>query len=92
MYEVFGSISWAPAFWALMGIFAAAGLLAMVAPKRFAALTQRSSQWVDTEKILTALDRKIDVDQYVLPHSRLFGAFVLAGVAALAFLYVRYFA
>ena len=90
MFELIAVMNWTPAVWAGLGIIGALGLLALFAPQRFAALTQHSSQWVDTEKILSSLDKKVDVDQYVLPHSRILGGLVLAGVATLAYLFVQY--
>ncbi|NIL97414.1 MAG: hypothetical protein GTO62_09850 [Planctomycetales bacterium] len=91
MVASFAGVSWEPFIWAMLSLSGAAGLLAVVAPQRFAAVTQYSGQWVHTEKILSALDRRIDVDQYVLSHSRLFGVTVLAGVSALAVLTWRHF-
>lgn len=91
MHVVFASIDWSPLAWAFLGICAAAGLLAVVAPRRFAALTQHSNHWVDTDKILATLDKKYDVDRYILPHSRIFGVIVLLGVAVLTAFVWHYF-
>ena len=82
-------INWAPLVWATLGIIAALGLLALVSPTRFAAVATRGNQWVDSAKYLEVLDRKVDVDQLVLPFSRWLGAAVLASVALLAVLYTR---
>ena len=91
MFELIASVRWEPFIWSLLGIFGAFGLLAVVAPQRFAALTQYSGQWVNTEKVLAVLDKRVDIDHYFLPHSRLFGAMVLTGVFALAVFTWRYF-
>jgi hypothetical protein len=75
---------WQPMVWIGLGILAAVGLLAIISPSRFTALASRSGQWVDTEKYLRVLDKRIDVDQYVLPYSRWLGVAVLLAVVLLA--------
>ena len=83
--------NWAPLVWSTLGVIGALGLLAVLSPTRFSALSNRGSQWVDTSKVLTALDKRIDVDQLVLPYSRILGAAVLMSVAVIGFLFERYF-
>jgi hypothetical protein len=73
-----------PMLWIGLGILAAVGLLAVISPARFSALASRSGHWVDTEKYLRVLDKRIDVDQYVLPYSRWLGVAVLLAVCLLA--------
>lgn len=87
MQEFITSVNWGPVVWALLGIFAAAGLLALIAPRRFAALTQSSNQWVDTNKILATFDKRFDIDKFILPHARFLGFVVLLGVATLAYVF-----
>ena len=77
--------------WSTLGVIAAIGALAILSPRRFSALSNRGSQWVDTNQVLAHLDKRIEVDQYVLPHARLLGAAVIASVGLLAWLFVRYF-
>jgi len=77
--------------WVLLGIFAMFGLIALVAPGVFASLTRQSNRWVDTAKLLSTLDKRYDVDQFVLPYSRMLGAAVLVGVALLACVLGGYF-
>jgi hypothetical protein len=72
-----------PLMWIGLGILVALGLLAVISPTRFSALASRSGQWVDSEKYLRVLDKRIDVDQYVLPYSRWLGVAVLFAVGLL---------
>jgi hypothetical protein len=67
----------------------AVGLLALLSPSRFSALSTRGSQWIDTSKFFAKLDQRVDVDHYFLPHSRLLGGAVLVATALLAALYLR---
>lgn len=83
-------ISLVPVVWTLLGIFAAIGLLAVVSPGRFSTLTQHSSTWIDTNKLLSKLDTRVDIDKYVLPFSRALGVGVLLAVAIIAYLYWTY--
>jgi hypothetical protein len=73
-----------PLLWIGLGVLAAVGLLAVISPSRFTALASRSGHWVDTEKYLRILDKRIDVDQYVLPYSRWLGVAVLLAIGLLA--------
>lgn len=82
-------VNWAPVVWVALGMIAALGLIAIVSPSRFAAIATRGNHWVDSGKYLEVLDRKVDVDQLVLPFSRWLGVAVLASVALLAVLYTR---
>jgi hypothetical protein len=73
--------------WLLAGLalFTVVGLLAVVSPRWFAIVaTQGNSQWFDTTKLLAPLDKRINIDAYVLRHSRLLGVAVLAAVALVA--------
>lgn len=78
-----------PIVWALLGIVGAVGLLAILSPSRFSALTRRSNRWVDTSKILATLDKQVDIDQYILPFSRALGIAVMVAVAVMAMLYLQ---
>jgi hypothetical protein len=73
-----------PMIWIGLGMLAAVGLLAVISPSRFTALASRSGHWVDSEKYLRVLDKRIDVDKYVLPYSRWLGVAVLMAVGLLA--------
>ncbi len=79
----------APVIWMALGGLGALGLLALVSPSRFAAVASRGSRWVDTESLLHALDRRVEVDSVVLPYSRWLGAAVLLAVGLLVVLLSR---
>ena len=66
------------------------GLLAVLSPKTFESIASTSSRWVNTEKLVAVLDKRVDVDSVVLKHSRLFGFVVLVSVLFLAYLYWQY--
>ena len=73
--------------WPGLALVFTLGLVATFAPGRFANIASRGSKWVDTEKMLQALDRPIDIDQHVLRYSRVFGTLVVASAAWLAYVY-----
>lgn len=79
-----------PLVWAVLGILAAIGLLAVVSPRRFQTVCRGSDRWVDTDALLEPLNRRIDLDQHVMPFSRLLGVSVLMAVGVLAYLYLSY--
>ncbi len=62
------------------------GLFALAAPSRFARLASGGATWIDTEKWVRAMDRRFDVDQHLLNHSRLFGAAIFILAATLTYL------
>jgi hypothetical protein len=76
--------------WASLVLIGAVGFLGLVSPHWFTLVAGRTSHWVDTSKILSFLDKEYDIDRYVLPHCRVFGATVLAAVAMIAMIIVRY--
>ena len=82
--------NWDSLLWVILGIVGAVGLLAILSPRRFSALATRGGQWVDTNKVLAQLDRRIDIDAYVLPFSRVLGVAVLAAVVLVGYLIVHY--
>ena len=75
-----------PVVWFFIGILAAIGILAMASPQRFAKLADRSGSWIDTNKALAFLDKRIDIDRHVLPFSRVLGFAVLASAILIAVL------
>jgi hypothetical protein len=87
MHEILTSSNVVPLIWGLLGVFLSLGMLATIAPRRFAALTEKSGKWVDTDRILAAFDQRYDIDRFILPHARVFGAAVVMGVATLAFVF-----
>ncbi|MEX2560425.1 MAG: hypothetical protein WD403_10950 [Pirellulales bacterium] len=77
-----------PVLWSLVAISGLLGLIAVISPRCFRILATQGSQWVDTNRLLACLDKRFDIDCYVLPHARLLGAVVLASLAILA---IRWF-
>ncbi len=75
--------------WGLGAFFAALGLLAMISPPRFAALARFGSHWIDTSHLLSKLDRRVDLDDKLLPYSRFLGASVVAAMGMLWFTFHR---
>jgi hypothetical protein len=73
-----------PAVWTFMGVAAVFGLLAAVSPKHFQSLAVRGGRWIDSSKVLSALDKTWFVDDRILPHARWLGVAVLAALALLA--------
>ena len=73
--------------WAFLAVVAVLGLVALVSPRRFAALAQRGSKWIDTSRVVEAMDRRVDVDQHIIRHSRVFGVLVIVAALVLASLF-----
>lgn len=70
----------------LIGLSAVAGLVAVVCPNCFQRLAGFSGSWVDTDRWWEVLDRRVDIDQFVLRRPRLFGAVVFTASAYLGYL------
>ena len=71
-----------PMLWGIGGFFAVVGLVAVVSPRHFATLARFGNRWIDTSHFLSKLDRRVDVDDRVLPYSRFLGASVLVALGA----------
>lgn len=76
-----------PLFFSLLGISALAGVIAVVSPSLFRRTVALTSRTIDTKKILSVLDKSVDIDRFTLAHSRLLGVVVIAAVATLVYLY-----
>lgn len=65
---------------AYISVFACAvcGLVALSSPTRFARLASFWGQWIDTQPTIPIADSRVDVDSFVLKHSRIFGVLVVA--------------
>jgi hypothetical protein len=74
---------WGSISWVLLGCAGIVGFVALVSPKTFRSLADLGGRWLDSEKLLARLDKRIDIDRMVLPYSRWLGAAVLATVAIL---------
>ena len=81
--------TYSPIIWALLGLTATIGFIALASPALFAKLSGVGNRWIDTSGVLAKLDRRIEVDSRILPYSRLLGAAVLASVSLLAFVLYR---
>ena len=68
-------------------IFGVVGLLALISPKNFTTLASKTAHWIDTSKVLSMFDKKIDVDDHVMNYSRVLGGLVVASVAVLTYWY-----
>src|SRR5690242_15115205 len=77
--------AWQPLCMAVLALSAICGAIAMASPQRFRAIAVYSARWIETERISKWLDRRIDIDGYVLRHPRTFGA-----IATLSALYLAY--
>jgi len=84
MLQVLTHNQWWYVVWTLLGIVGASGLLAVLSPRRFSWLATRSSVWFESERLLKKLDRRIEIDSYVLRDCRLFGVLVVAAAAVIA--------
>lgn len=78
-----------PWAWLLICALASIGLLAMASPRHFSSLASRGSNWVDTDKLLQVLDRRIDIDESVKPFSRVLGFAVVASAILIAAMLMR---
>jgi hypothetical protein len=76
--------------WGTLAFLGLIGLIAIVSPRRFEKLATRSGKWVDTNKLAEVLDKRVDIDHYVLPFSRLLGVAVILSVAVLSYVVLRY--
>lgn len=78
----------APLVISLLALSSLSGMIALISPRAFACLSMWSTHWVDSYRYLAVLDRRFDIDHYVLRHCRLLGALVLLSVSILTFLWV----
>ena len=76
--------------WITLAMIAVAGLLALVSPAKFRSLSSKSNTWVDSDKVLSGFDKRVDLDALVMPYARWLGAAVLAAVGVIAYMLARY--
>ena len=82
--------NFAPYVWTGLAILGAIGLLALTSPNRFRKLCTRSDRWIDTDKLLEPLNRRVDLDEHILPFSRILGGAVLGAAVLIGYLYANY--
>ena len=63
------------------------GVLAVVSPTSFATLARGGGKWFDTQRVVQALDRPINIDNTVMRYSRLFGVLVVAAVVLAGYVF-----
>ena len=73
----------------LLGMFGSIGLTALLCPQTFGRIATCGGRWIDSKPILEALDKRYDIDRFVLPHSRLLGVALMIAVGVLAFVLSR---
>ena len=78
-----------PWTWCFLCVLGSLGLLALVSPQTFSSVALRGGSWVDSSKYLAVLDKRIDIDQYVLPFSRVLGFSVLSSAVIIGVLLSR---
>ena len=77
---------------AIVGLWVAAtmGMVALVNPPLFRRTAKVLSRWIDTDKSLAVLDKRVDIDGHVFRHTRLFGAAVVIAGLTLAWLFLSH--
>ena len=74
-----------PVIWFLLAAVGAIGVLAIVSPRLFGAISTQGGKWIDSSKFFAIFDKRIDVDGPVLRHSRVLGVAVVASVLFLGY-------
>ena len=57
------------------------GMTATLCPARFATTARFWGQWIETQPTIPVADDRVDIDEFVLRHARLFGVAVLSVAA-----------
>ncbi len=90
-FDLLALISQSTVVCSVFVLFVLAGLIAVVSPQVFGRVASNGSRWYDSSRILAAFDKRIDIDHYVLRHTRVFGFAVLISAVVLAYVYYQYF-
>lgn len=72
---------------AALAVMAVIGLIGVITPRHFSAISRAGGRWIDTTHWWAALDKRIDVDHIAIRHSRVFGMLVFIAAAFLAWVY-----
>jgi hypothetical protein len=75
---------WAPAAWGVAAGLAAVSVIAIACPGWFRRMAAVANIWIDTSRILSVLDYRVDIDSCVVRHCRVFGVCVLVGVGLIS--------
>ncbi len=78
------STQWQPFVWTLVGIAGSFALVAILSPRLFAKLNAWTSLWIDFDGLAKKVDKRVDIDHRVVPHSRLLGAMTIVATGVLA--------
>ena len=74
----------------LFGLAGVVGLLALTSPRLFAVAAESGGLWITAPNSTSLAQSPIDIDQFVIRHSRKFGALVVAVVTFLTLLFLGY--
>lgn len=74
---------WNIVFFGLVGVAGLPALMAVVSPRTFARFARQGNQWFDSSKALACLDKRVDIDEMLLPFSRYLGAAAVVSLTAL---------
>ncbi|MCE9548735.1 MAG: GGDEF domain-containing protein [Planctomycetia bacterium] len=77
---------WETLFVSLLGVAGVSGLLALASPRAFAVVARFGGKVVSFTPINTPVDKWVDIDGFVLRHSRYFGFLATTSVTYLALL------
>jgi len=83
---MFDSVSLRLIAWSVLGLLGTVGLVAVANPRWFRSLASMSNTWVDSDRMLQALNRRVEVDHLILPFSRALGVAVLVATGCLCYL------
>jgi hypothetical protein len=75
---------WEPIVWFTLGVLGAVGVLAVLNPRRIAALAMRGESLAETARANSGASQPADGGFYTLALCRAFGVALLAGVVAIA--------
>ncbi|MBN1853608.1 MAG: diguanylate cyclase [Pirellulales bacterium] len=73
-----------------LGISAMVGALALASPKLFSVVAEVGGIWINTPKSSLIFDKSINIDRFVIKHSRKFGFLVIVVVTYLAIFFLGY--
>jgi hypothetical protein len=77
---------WEPVVWFALGVLGAVGVLAVLNPRRIAALATRGEGWVEPARTASGGPQPDSGNFYTLTLCRVFGIALLGGVVAIAWL------